>query len=64
MTDTLFYDARCPLCRREVGMLKRATGPSLAFQDIHTVTITGRGDVTLAFTAVLWRSRGQVLAQI
>ena len=36
MTDTLFYDARCPLCRREVGTLQKAAGPSLAFQDIHT----------------------------
>ena len=36
MTDTLYFDARCPLCRREVGMLQRAAGPDLAFQDIHT----------------------------
>lgn len=36
--DTLFYDARCPLCRREVAMLQRLAGPTLAFQDIHTAS--------------------------
>lgn len=36
LVDTLFYDARCPLCRREVAMLQRLAGPSLAFKDIHT----------------------------
>lgn len=36
--DTLFYDARCPLCRREVAMLQRLARPTLAFQDIHTAT--------------------------
>ena len=33
--DTLFYDARCPLCCREVALLQRLAGPTLAFQDIH-----------------------------
>lgn len=36
--DTLFYDARCPLCRREITLLRRLAGPTLAFQDIHTAT--------------------------
>ena len=36
--DTLFYDARCPLCRREVAMLQRLARPTLGFQDIHTAT--------------------------
>ena len=36
--DTLFYDARCPLCRREVAMLQRLARPTLAFQDIHTAS--------------------------
>ena len=36
--DTLFYDAHCPLCRREVAMLQRLARPTLAFQDIHTAT--------------------------
>jgi predicted DCC family thiol-disulfide oxidoreductase YuxK len=34
--DTLFYDASCPLCRREVAVLQKLAGPALAFQDIHT----------------------------
>ena len=37
--DTLFYDARCPLCRREVALLQRLAGPTLAFQDIHTARV-------------------------
>lgn len=34
--DTLFYDAQCPLCRREVALLQQLARPTLAFQDIHT----------------------------
>lgn len=34
--DTLFYDTRCPLCRREVALLQKIARPTLAFQDIHT----------------------------
>ena len=33
--DTLFYDAQCPLCRREVGVLQKLARPTLGFQDIH-----------------------------
>ena len=33
--DTLFYDARCPLCQREVALLQRLADSTLAFQDIH-----------------------------
>lgn len=35
--DTLFYDGDCPLCRKEIGLLKRLSRPTLAFADIHTV---------------------------
>jgi len=34
--DILFYDAHCPLCRREVALLQKFAAPTLAFQDIHT----------------------------
>jgi predicted DCC family thiol-disulfide oxidoreductase YuxK len=36
LSDTLFYDASCPLCRREVALLQRIARPTLAFQDLHT----------------------------
>lgn len=36
--DTLFYDAHCPLCRREVALLRYIARPTLGFQDIHTAT--------------------------
>lgn len=33
--DTLFYDGRCPLCKREVATLKRLQSGGLGFADIH-----------------------------
>lgn len=38
MVDTLYFDGRCPLCRREVGLLRKLADDTLGFQDIHTVT--------------------------
>ncbi len=34
--DTLFYDAQCPLCRREVALLQKLARPTLGFRDIHS----------------------------
>jgi predicted DCC family thiol-disulfide oxidoreductase YuxK len=34
--DTLFYDSRCPLCLREVRILKKLSGDGLALADIHS----------------------------
>lgn len=36
--ETLFYDGRCPLCRREVALLRKLADDGLAFQDIHSAT--------------------------
>ncbi|MBS3804144.1 MAG: DUF393 domain-containing protein [Oleiphilaceae bacterium] len=33
--DTLYYDSRCPLCRREITTLQRLQSGNLAFADIH-----------------------------
>ena len=33
--DILFYDGRCPLCRREIRALERLQTGQLAFSDIH-----------------------------
>ena len=33
--DTLYYDAQCPLCSREVRLLRRLADGGLAFQDIQ-----------------------------
>ncbi|MGH1485960.1 MAG: thiol-disulfide oxidoreductase DCC family protein [Cellvibrionaceae bacterium] len=35
MIDTLYYDGLCPLCRKEIKLLKRLSGDNLAFKDIH-----------------------------
>ena len=39
--DTLYYDGRCPLCRREMAWLARLKRESLNLVDIH-----GLGDAT------------------
>lgn len=36
LVDTLYYDGRCPLCHKEIKLLKKLTGGKLGFTDIHT----------------------------
>lgn len=38
--DTLFYDGHCPLCRREIRLLRRLQQGGLAFTDIHRLPTT------------------------
>lgn len=33
--DILYYDGRCPLCAREIGVLRNLQRGGLAFADIH-----------------------------
>ena len=49
--DTLFYDGRCPLCMREVALLRRLARSTLAFEDIH-----GARDATLPSREALLQS--------
>lgn len=35
--DTLHYDGRCPLCMREIRLLRRIAGPGLVLVDLHQV---------------------------
>lgn len=35
MKNTLFYDGRCPLCSKEMTLLKRLKNSSLVLVDIH-----------------------------
>ncbi len=37
MTDTLYYDGQCPLCSKEIRLLKRLQKGGLLFQDIHAL---------------------------
>ena len=41
MTDTLYYDGSCPLCRKEIKLLKKLAGGNLAFEDIHALPENG-----------------------
>ena len=35
--DTLHYDGKCPLCMREVRLLRRIADPGLCLVDLHEV---------------------------
>lgn len=35
--DTLYFDGNCPLCMREVRLLRRIADPGLALVDLHDV---------------------------
>ena len=34
---TLYYDGQCPLCKREIAMLRSLTHNKIRFEDIHTL---------------------------
>ncbi len=36
--DTLYYDGTCPLCSKEISLLKKLIKPHVNFSDIHTLT--------------------------
>jgi predicted DCC family thiol-disulfide oxidoreductase YuxK len=36
VSDTLFFDGKCPLCMREVRLLSRIADDGLALVDLHT----------------------------
>ena len=60
--DTLFYDASCSLCRREVTLLQKLAGPRLAFQDIHTADAESLpGRETLLKSLHLLRGDGEMV---
>ena len=60
--ETLFFDARCPLCRREVALLQSLARPTLHFQDIHTARADGLpGTDTLLRTLHLQRAEGAMV---
>ena len=60
MADTLFYDSKCPLCRREIATLTRLAGPGLVFADIHSAHHPGVPDVdTLLRNLHLQRDSGE-----
>ena len=47
-TDTLYYDGNCPLCKREIDLLKRLSKACIDFVDIHQIK-----DDSLPSTAAL-----------
>ena len=36
--DTLFYDGQCPLCAKEIRLLRRLADDGLQFSDIHRLS--------------------------
>ena len=38
MTATLYYDGHCPLCTKEINLLRNIHRGDLAFEDIHNQT--------------------------
>lgn len=39
MTDTLYYDGKCPLCQHEIKWMSRWTDDSLVLVDIHETKV-------------------------
>ncbi len=50
--DTLYYDGTCPLCAKEISLLKKLTGKVITFTDIHQLK---RIDNKIPSTEVLLR---------
>jgi predicted DCC family thiol-disulfide oxidoreductase YuxK len=49
--DTLYYDGHCPLCTKEIRLLRRLANAGLEFRDIHTLADPHQPDrVTLLRT--------------
>ena len=62
MPDLLYYDSRCPLCRREIALLERLCDDGLAFVDIHGVEgEMGPGRDELLRRLHLRRATGQMI---
>jgi predicted DCC family thiol-disulfide oxidoreductase YuxK len=38
MNDTLYYDGNCPICRKEIKLLKRLVGNNVDMADIHLLS--------------------------
>lgn len=36
--DTLYFDGTCPLCSKEISLLKKLINESIIFADIHTLS--------------------------
>lgn len=45
MTDTLFYDGKCPLCSKEIRLLSKLKDNDLLLQDIHAPEVEQQGDL-------------------
>jgi len=65
ITDTLFFDGSCPLCRREVAVLNKIKFESLHLVDIHHLDRRSSDDIpddeTLLRTLHLQTADGEFL---
>lgn len=60
MLDTLYYDGQCPLCSKEIAVLKRWQRGGLAFVDIHSLDSSNDLSRQIKMLQILHLRRGDI----
>ncbi|TMO83898.1 thiol-disulfide oxidoreductase DCC family protein [Pseudoalteromonas spongiae] len=56
MKNTVYYDAQCPLCSKEIALWRKLSGERFEFKDVHLRDEKGAWHIRLNANFKLWRS--------